>query len=120
MVQSLVDNLGLFFPSFGQGVSLGIVKERMIAITPGEAVGADAQIGVWNKFGAMIVMVVLHLKEICVDRGQNDSGTGHVEEHLLPEIGIWLMTRVSITGRARHKATHGVAAQHGLETSQFG
>lgn len=106
----------IIFPASRQWVSSRVVEQRLVTITPREATSADSKVLVWDKFGFVVMIVVFQLKKVGVQRRENNSWHGDVEKDFLPEIGIGLMTSVSLS---RHKTSHGHAGEHGVGAGEL-
>lgn len=106
----------IIFPASRQWVGSRVVEQRLVTITPREATSADSKVLVWDKFGFVVMVVMLQLKKVGVQRRENNSWHGDVEKDLLPEIGIGLMTSVSLS---RHETSHGHAGEHGVGADEL-
>jgi len=62
----------------GEGVDVGVVDEGVVAISPGELLGPDAQVLVGDKLRTSVLLA--HAGE-SVDVPQNDDGDAHHEKH---------------------------------------
>lgn len=69
----------------GQGVNVGVVEQALLALTPGEALLAAAQVVVLDELLAGLVVLLLVL-QIGVQHAQSHGGHGHEEGQALPHL----------------------------------
>lgn len=73
----------LGFITVGQRIDMRIVEQALAAITPWETLGADAQIIVFNKFSAWLVVTFL-MAQIGVDHAQSNGWNSDKEGQFFP------------------------------------
>lgn len=75
----------LGFIATGQGVHLGVVEQAPGAVSPREALVADAHVVVRNELGPGLAVIGL-VAQVRVDHAQSDRGDGHQVGQLLPQL----------------------------------
>ena len=101
--------LVFLLPAFRQWVCFGVVEQRVVTIAPRKTTGSDAHMFVGHKFGSVVMIVVLKLKEVGVQGREDDGWHRYIKENFLPKIWIELMATVRIGG---HEASRGNAGKH--------
>lgn len=75
-VRTGVGLLFMVFVAFGQSVSVGVVEQRVVPITPWKLLGAKAQMGVGHKFRPLHMARV---EDVSIDPTQGDTGQCHYQ-----------------------------------------
>jgi len=72
------------FVTIRQSIDMGVMDERVVAISPGELLGPDAEVVVGDELWRVV------LRSVGENEGrgmtQDDDGAGHEEEDLLPHL----------------------------------
>merc|ERR1719234_1284975 len=83
----------------GQGVDVGVVNQRMIAITPGKCLAPDPEVVIGDKLRGLVGALISHAEGVHVS--QDHDGDGGEEEALLPDSVSAAVASAHLPGQAR-------------------
>merc|ERR1719278_2426522 len=89
----------VLFVAVREGVHVGVVEQRVVAVPPGELLAPDSEVVIGNELGGGVGVLVSHAEGVHVS--QDYDGDGGKEETLLPGLVAASMTTAHLPGKGR-------------------
>merc|ERR1719167_722794 len=88
----------VLFVAVREGVHVGVVEQRGVAVPPRELLAPDPEVVIGNELGGGVGILVSHAEGVHVP---DDDGDGGKEEALLPGLVAASMTTAHLPGKGR-------------------
>merc|ERR1719340_157066 len=89
----------VLFVAVREGVHVGVVEQRVVAVSPRELLAPDSEVVIGNELRGGVGVLVSHAEGVHVP--EDDDGDGGKEEALLPGLVATSMTTAHLPGKGR-------------------